>query len=820
MRCICGHDEFDGVTKPVYEVDKAGTTARADGRPTVLGACRNCGIIRQVKMPFIDEKGFTEYYRTEYAPTNKEYGAKDYAHDLELARVRCKDYGIADHPGRVLDVGSGSGAFVEAAREVGAEAYGCEIGRYHYAGKADRDFVYRGRFEDLAFPTDHFDMVVSHDVLEHVLDPVGFVSELFRVTKQDGDCIVDFPRYFHQAGQHHWKRFEHIWYFTPEQVEMLLVDAGFDILKTYFPIESKVVFRLSKPRQIRPTILLPPGIGDAYWSVVKLRAFLKREGLGIPDVGIVSPREKYWNGHMRAFPFLAMFPFLNSSLRFVEGRGLDLRPVWNEAYLDPGRTIFKGIAGFDYFISYNAHLRVGKSLDQVDPDLACDWSPPAFVSLDQIRFRERSMAGYKKYLVAYFVFQGTNKYVLEHFSIGDLANWVIKAATLTGSIPVFVGAEWDLTDKVLEKMISMVTAMVPGTVNLVGKTDLHQLFGLMKGAAGIMGVPSGITIMSSVMNLRTSILWSHWFPEPFIWNCCPPHVKETTYRAEFSPKVTLAGLVDGAVALFNGEEYIHKPGHIRPPTVKVSSTTPARNKPRPRPKAKPSGGTGPAIKFKSKPPASPPQPEPVTIVCVLKSGGDFNGRYVANMKGMLSRNITREFKFICLTDMDITVDGCSVISLKDELAGWWSKTEIFRPGQFDTKRIVYLDLDTIILRNIDDFLDLKGRFYGLRPWNLANRNRGYCASGLMAWENGSCDFIYSSFNRPVMGKFYGDQAYMSETLRKNSVSPLFLQDHIQGIYSYKKQCRNGLPSDARIICFHGRPRVHECQNKWVREAWR
>ena len=91
----------------------------------------------------------------------------------------------------------------------------------------------------------------------------------------------------------------------------------------------------------------------------------------------------------------------------------------------------------------------------------------------------------------------------------------------------------------------------------------------------------------------------------------------------------------------------------------------------------------------------------------------------------------------------------------------------------------------------------------------------------MAWDAGQYDFIYEGFSRLDMGFARGgDQEYISTALARAGQTFTPIQDELTGVYSYKRQCRTGPPPDARVICFHGRPRVHECQDKWVREVWR
>ena len=112
-------------------------------------------------------------------------------------------------------------------------------------------------------------------------------------------------------------------------------------------------------------------------------------------------------------------------------------------------------------------------------------------------------------------------------------------------------------------------------------------------------------------------------------------------------------------------------------------------------------------------------------------------------------------------------------------------------------------------------------FSALCPWNEKNRRDGLCASGMMAWKNdGTFSFLFNQFEPSSIENYSrGDQEYISEALKNNKKKPEFFQDLFSGIYSYKRNCKNGLPEDARVVCFHGKPRLHEIKTDWVKEHW-
>lgn len=96
--------------------------------------------------------------------------------------------------GRVLDDGCGIGIYLERLAERARAAIGVE-----YDGERAADAGRRGQAaacaagEALPFPSASFDLVLSHEVLEHVTDDRRAVTEAVRVLKPGGRMIVFVP---------------------------------------------------------------------------------------------------------------------------------------------------------------------------------------------------------------------------------------------------------------------------------------------------------------------------------------------------------------------------------------------------------------------------------------------------------------------------------------------------------------------------------------------------------------------------------------------------------------------------------------------------
>jgi len=136
----------------------------------------------------------------------------------------------------IIEIGSSLGLFVEEALNQGFLVDGVEINRElsdfvrnKYGIKVFTDF-----FENAEF-TSKYDAVVSWEVIEHVIDPLGFLKKCVTLLKKDGCLIMSLPNIagieFKVCGIQHEiiEAPGHINYFSPQTIEVLLERAGFKV---------------------------------------------------------------------------------------------------------------------------------------------------------------------------------------------------------------------------------------------------------------------------------------------------------------------------------------------------------------------------------------------------------------------------------------------------------------------------------------------------------------------------------------------------------------------------------------------------------------
>ena len=204
----------------------------------------------------------------------------------------------------------------------------------------------------------------------------------------------------------------------------------------------------------------------------------------------------------------------------------------------------------------------------------------------------------------------------------------------------------------------------------------------------------------------------------------------------------------------------------------------------------------------------------VTVACVFW-GDKFSSDYVYNLKRAVERNTTIEHKFVCLSDRPLK--GIDTILLKPGLNGWWNKMQLF-DGRL-TDRVVYLDLDTLIVDNIDWLLTYEGSFAGIEDLGSVNEHqphlKGKLQSGLLAFSSSAMSWIWMEFflSREYVTKTYrGDGEYLNDLITSRHL----LQDlYPNEIKSYKYQVYPDKIDGTSIICFHGRPSIVQSMSETV-----
>lgn len=217
------------------------------------------------------------------------------------------------------------------------------------------------------------------------------------------------------------------------------------------------------------------------------------------------------------------------------------------------------------------------------------------------------------------------------------------------------------------------------------------------------------------------------------------------------------------------------------------------------------------------------------VACVLRSGQRFIDKqpyrveHVTKLRRAVAQNLPTPHRFVCLTDMPDAVGaaGVEAIPLPGLWERWWSKINLFHPDLL-TGSILYIDLDSLVVGDLTPLLrttpgiTMVSDFYSPEMMN----------SSTMAW-NGDFRAIWQAFSANAQalqqrydarkGSLIGDQGFIHDVLR-NMASPIDTFDP-EHVVSFKQKARLGPPEAARLISFHGKPKVDDPAAGWAYGAW-
>jgi 2-polyprenyl-3-methyl-5-hydroxy-6-metoxy-1,4-benzoquinol methylase len=138
--------------------------------------------------------------------------------------------------GSLLDIGSGTGYFANEMKKAGWQVSGIEMNkkaREFSVTQFGLDVISPGQISTLK--TDSFDCITLWHVLEHLHDPFAYTTEIRRLLKPGGRCIIAMPNcgsYDAKYYSRYWAAYDvprHLWHFNPETFRFFAEKTGFKI---------------------------------------------------------------------------------------------------------------------------------------------------------------------------------------------------------------------------------------------------------------------------------------------------------------------------------------------------------------------------------------------------------------------------------------------------------------------------------------------------------------------------------------------------------------------------------------------------------------
>jgi len=285
----------------------------------------------------------------------------------------------------------------------------------------------------------------------------------------------------------------------------------------------------NRPKKLKTvTVALPPGIGDMHWVLTMLESFKEKNLVDKLQIAIVDRG----SGHHYSSEFLDLIPFVDSvqlmkripfTFSITGGAGTPLR---------------KKINGIDYLIEYNSRLEQGVKIKDVLPEYRVNFNYPIGYPRSAKNFARLIKKGLDDKLYLFYASShlGNRNWCRGTWEPQDWVALADKIYAATGTRPVLIGAEWDKEYAVKLKALDI----QDNIYDLVGKTTVSEMVGLLREASLAVSFLSGIAILATRFKIPCVSFWPthklapHWHdPKKFQVSWIPPNAKKDGYMPFF-----------------------------------------------------------------------------------------------------------------------------------------------------------------------------------------------------------------------------------------------------------------------------------------------
>lgn len=200
-------------------------------------SCPSCQLL--VLLPFPSKANIEEYYSKhfQYAAgiQNKKRISK---RSCEIVRKLMK---LNPKGNTLLDIGSGLGFLLKAAKQNGLKSEGIEPST-SLASATKNHNVFKGTFQNYVtkFPRKKFDFITLIHVIEHVKDPQALINDAIKKLNNNGILLIETPNLNSHLYKTELENFtfltppDHLWIFSINSISKLFNNSKFDITTTTY----------------------------------------------------------------------------------------------------------------------------------------------------------------------------------------------------------------------------------------------------------------------------------------------------------------------------------------------------------------------------------------------------------------------------------------------------------------------------------------------------------------------------------------------------------------------------------------------------------
>lgn len=208
-----------------------------------IDECKDCGLRFTQEVP--DENSIGRYYQSEdyisHTETSKGLINRIYlmVRKRTLKKKRKLVLSITNlQSGKILDLGSGTGAFLNEMAKNGWDATGLEPSEdARKFAKRTYNINLRNNDELFSLPANSFDAITLWHVLEHIHQLHRTMQQLKNLLKENGKLIIAVPNYTsldQKIYQENWAAYDvprHLYHFSPQSMNILATKNGMKIIE-------------------------------------------------------------------------------------------------------------------------------------------------------------------------------------------------------------------------------------------------------------------------------------------------------------------------------------------------------------------------------------------------------------------------------------------------------------------------------------------------------------------------------------------------------------------------------------------------------------
>jgi SAM-dependent methyltransferase len=241
---LCGGQSFRPLLRARdYHYGNPGEFSQAE--------CNGCSLA--FLDPMYDEAELARFYPSDYyAFTDRFLGPR---RTLTWKQRVWRLLGIREHrtkdprfarPGRMLDIGCGSGWFLSEMRDRGWQVKGVEpsVAAAEFGRKEKGLDIFPGSLLDAGFASGSFEYIRLNHSFEHMAHPKEILDEIFRILADDGKLMIGVPNRDGMNARlfgpywHHLALPVHTFSYSAKTLPQLLKKHGFQVERVLFNTES------------------------------------------------------------------------------------------------------------------------------------------------------------------------------------------------------------------------------------------------------------------------------------------------------------------------------------------------------------------------------------------------------------------------------------------------------------------------------------------------------------------------------------------------------------------------------------------------------